>query len=125
MWDEEEEDWVGETNQITVMVDHGDNIVDYLRCDGDKADLLATVLQCLRHWADAQGITYAGGEAESFRRYMRDLAEDSDNDGLAHSARYTGWDRCHDDNKAEGRPIGNQWADSNVEYRNGIKVHVS
>lgn len=23
--------------------------------------------------------------------------------------RYTGWDRIHNDNKAEGRPVGDQW----------------
>lgn len=36
--------------------------------------------------------------------------------------RYRGWDRIHDDNKAEGRPVGGQWSDHSVHYVNGVKT---
>lgn len=85
-------------------------------------DTLDHILLILRHWADAQGIVYAGAEARSFNQYLRDLADDSGGAGAAHSSRYTGWDRIHDDNKAEGRPVGNQWSDDGVRYVGGVKV---
>lgn len=40
------------------------------------------------------------------------------------SLTYSGWDRIHDDNKSEGRPIGNQWTSEGVDYSTGLKVHI-
>lgn len=37
--------------------------------------------------------------------------------------RYDGWERIHDDNKAEGRPTGGQWSKEGVRYVNGRKVY--
>lgn len=39
------------------------------------------------------------------------------------SMKYDGYNRIHDDNKAEGRPIGKQWTDEDHYYRGGIKIY--
>lgn len=114
MEDEESEDGPDFGQLIIELCDEGGRIT--------SQDALDFALLCLRHWADDQGIVYAGAEARSFNQYMRDLAEDSGGAGAAHSSRYTGWDRIHDDNKAEGRPVGNQWSDDGVRYVGGVKV---
>jgi hypothetical protein len=88
------------------------------------ADDLAEVLCCLQHWADANRISYSLAEAGRYRVYQGDMAgESAEPLGFAHSSTYSGWDRIHDDNKAEGRPVGNQWSDAGVDYSNGYKVH--
>jgi hypothetical protein len=89
--------------------------------DGDDPSWrLARMLCALRHWADRQGITYAGADVTANRHYLADVAtaDQCRSDGLT----YDGWERIHDDNKAEGRPIGAQWSKEGVDYSNGYKV---
>lgn len=89
-----------------------------------KAEALNRALCALHHWADAEGVSFLGASIEADRRYQLDLnGEGGGSHGLAHSTRYTGWDRRHDDNKAEGRPTGKQWSDDGVHYVDGIKQH--
>lgn len=91
--------------------------------DHDPSESVARALCALRHWSDAHGISYLGASIEADKRYQNDLnGESSGTVGLAHSRRYTGWDRIHDDNKAEGRPVGEQWSDDGVRYVGGVKV---
>lgn len=108
--------------EIAALASFGESIIEICSDGGRMSpqEALDDALLGLRHWADSQGIIYAGAESRSFNQYMRDLAGESG--GSAHSARYTGWDRIHDDNKAEGRPVGGQWSDEGVRYVGGVKV---
>ena len=49
--------------------------------------------------------------------------ENSARGGHGESMKYDGYNRIHDDNKAEGRPIGNQWTNDDHYYKGGIKTY--
>ncbi len=66
-----------------------------------------------RHFADAYDINYMDCANQALKIYQGDT----------NSMKYKGWDRRHDDNKAEGRPVGNQWSDDGVYYVQGVKMH--
>lgn len=70
----------------------------------------------------------AGMDAEDIERATR-LADKldivSDDDDEEEGLTYSGWDARHDSNRAEGRPIGNQWSDDGVDYSNGFKVYTN
>ncbi|MGQ2942947.1 MAG: hypothetical protein ACT6Q7_02980 [Blastomonas fulva] len=94
--------------------------------DGSKEhveEAMAKLVACLRHLSDAHGIIYWPVHNKAERLYLSDLQGEGGDDGATHSSRYTGWDRRHDDNRAEGRPNGNDWSDAGVEYQNGIKIY--
>lgn len=89
----------------------------------DDADATMRLLVALRHYCDSAGVTFARCEAEAYRIYMSDIrGADEAPHSAANSPRYSGWDRRHDDNMAEGRPVGNQWDDTNFFYQGGVKM---
>jgi hypothetical protein len=70
--------------------------------NADLAEAIASHLSdvidlCEEHEIDFDTLCVAA-------EFGRDLA-----DGEPPVERYTGWDRIHNDNKAEGRPTGDQW----------------
>lgn len=87
------------------------------------AEAMIKLVSCLRHLADAHGLQYWTLHNKAERLYLSDLQGEGSDGGLTHSSRYTGWDRRHDDNRAEGRPNGADWSDASVRYENGIKVY--
>lgn len=73
----------------------------------------------LRHLAKDEGLIFAKMDAGAARHHLQDVCTA---DGCRAETVYSGWDRRHDDNKAEGRPIGRQWNSEGADYSLGIKV---
>lgn len=96
-------------------------------CSISQSDI-ALILSDIMHVCDDSGLDldFDACMEEARRNFNDEQCEDSGDFsryGLAHSNKYTGWDRRHDDNKAEGRPVGNQWSDDGVYYVQGVKMH--
>lgn len=86
----------------------------------DEGEAVARLMTALRHFCDAtEGLNWHLCTLAAERRYNADVASA---DGCAPVGGYDGWNRIHDDNKAEGRPIGDQWDSSRFYYRGGIKI---
>lgn len=74
----------------------------------------------LQHLCDqTPGVIFHAAAAAARLTYDRD----KNSAGGGESMKYRGYDRIHDDNKAEGRPVGNQWTDADHYYENGIKIY--
>ena len=74
----------------------------------------------LRHLASEESLSFDALDAGAARHHLQDVCAA---DNCKPDLRYSGWDRRHDDNKAEGRPIGNQWSSEGSDYSLGFKVH--
>lgn len=77
----------------------------------------------LRHMADERGMIFATADVTASRHFLADVTTGEKGcHGFPDPLRFSGWDRRHVDNQAEGRPIGGQWSDKGVHYRHGYKV---
>ena len=88
--------------------------------DDQRGWAVQRLLCGLRHLATAEGLSYLKLDAGALRHQLQDVCAA---DNCKPDMHYSGWDRRHDDNKAEGRPVGNQWSAEGVDYSLGFKVH--
>lgn len=86
----------------------------------DKGWAIQRLLCALRHLADDEKLHFAKLDLGASRHHLQDV---NTADGCKADLTYSGWDQRHDDNKAEGRPIGGQWSSKGVDYSLGFKVH--
>lgn len=89
---------------------------------GDRIRALIVDLMCLAELHDYDPHELVADATAGYDE--EDAVQDCGRDWAFESDQYTGYDRIHNDNRAEGRPTGKQWTSKGHDYSRGYKVIV-